>query len=363
MKAVLLAGGYATRLRPLTITRPKPLLPVLGKPLIYWLVELLSRAGVREVVVSVRYMSQQIREALGNGVGMGVSVTYVEENSPLGDAGPLRLVDEVVGLDSTFLVVYGDVFTDVDVARVVELHRRSGAIATLTAVPVENPERYGILEVGEDGRVVSFVEKPTYRPRSNLANAGVYVFEPEVLKYVERGRRQKIAVDLIPRILRAGPVYAYVHRGLWFDIGVPDDYLRANIAALRTYYPGGYVSRSAEVLGEVEDPVYVGDGAVVEEGSVLGPYTVILDGVRVGRGSLVRGSLVMRRTHIGYSTYIRDSIIGEECSIGSWVRIESGTVIGDQVSIADEVLISRRNYILPYKEISDSIWKEGEVVL
>jgi len=363
MKAVLLAGGYATRLRPLTITRPKPLLPVLGKPLIHWLVESLGRAGVGEVVVSVRYMSQQIRETLGNGVKLGVNVSYVEESSPLGDAGPLKLVDEVVGLESTFLVVYGDVFTDVDVTRVVELHRRSGAIATLTAVPVENPERYGILELGEDGRVVSFVEKPAYRPRSNLANAGIYVFEPEVLKYVERGKKQRIAVDLIPKVLKAGPVYAHVHRGLWFDIGVPDNYLRANLAALRAYYPEGYVSRSAEVLGEVEGSVYVGNEVMVEEGSVLGPYTVILDGVKVGRGSLIRGSLVMRRTRIGSSTYVKDSIIGEECSIGSWVRIESGTVIGDQVSIADEVFINRRNYILPYKELSDSIWKEEEVIL
>ncbi len=363
MKAVLLAGGYATRLRPLTITRPKPLLPVLDKPLIYWLVGSLGRAGVREVVVSVRYLSQQVKEVLGNGGELGVSVSYVEENSPLGDAGPLKLVDEVLGLESTFLVVYGDVFTDVDVAKVVELHRRSGAIATLTAVPVENPERYGVLELSGDGRVVSFVEKPTYRPRSNLANAGVYVFEPEVLKYVERGRRQKIAVDLIPKVLKRGPVYAYVHRGLWFDIGVPDDYLRANLAALGTYYPEGYVSSSAEVLGKVENPVYVGSEVVVEEGSVVGPYTVVLGGVRVGRGSLVRGSLVMRRTRIGSSTYIKDSIIGEECSIGSWVRIESGTVIGDQVSIADEVFINRRNYILPYKELSDSVWKEGEVIL
>ncbi len=360
---MLLAGGYATRLRPLTLTRPKPLLPILGKPLVLWSIEALARAGIREIAVSVRYMSNQVVDFLGDGSELGVSVEYVEEDRPLGDAGPLRLVDEKVGLDDTFVVVYGDVFSDIDVRRVVDFHRSRDALATLTAVRVESPERYGVLDIDEENRVVGFVEKPAYRPQSSLVNAGVYVFEPDVLRYIEEGRKQKISVDLVPKLLKTGRVFAHAHEGLWFDIGVPEDYLRANLVTLGTLYPSSLVVDSSEVRGEIVNPVYVGRGVVVGRGSVVGPGAVLLDRVVVGDSSKISHSVVMRGSRIGSSTYIRDSIVGEDCSIGSWVRIESGTVIGDQVSIADDVFVSRRSYILPYKEVTDSIWKEGSVVL
>ncbi len=359
----MLAGGYATRLRPLTLTRPKPLLPILGKPLVLWSIEALKRAGIREVVVSVRYMSNQIVDLLGDGGGLGVSIEYVEEDRPLGDAGPLRLVDERIGLGDTFVVVYGDVFSDVDVRAVVEFHRSRSALATLTAVRVESPERYGVLDLDSEGRVVGFVEKPAYRPQSNLANAGVYVFEPEIIRYIEKGKKQKISVDLIPRVLKTGRVFAYEHQGLWFDIGVPEDYLRANITSLGALYPEGLVDESSDIRGEVLKPVYIGRDVTVGRDSVVGPYTVLLDCVVVGYSSRISGSVVMRGSRLGISSYVRDSIVGEGCSIGNWVRIESGTVIGDQVSVADEVFISRRTYILPYKEVTESVWREGSIVL
>ncbi|MCX8184748.1 MAG: NDP-sugar synthase [Sulfolobales archaeon] len=364
MKAVVLAGGYATRLRPLTLTRPKPLLPILSKPLIHWLIYSLGKVYVDEIVISVKYLSNQIMSYLGNGDEYGVSIAYVEEDQPLGDAGPLKLVDEKVGLSETFLVLYGDIFTDVDIRAVVDFHKSKGALATLTAISVDNPERYGILDINEEGRVIGFIEKPTYRPRSNLANAGVYVFEPEVLKYIAGGgRKQKISIDLIPKILKTEKVYAYVHNGVWFDIGVPEDYLKANVVALNTYYPNGYVEETSDIQGEIVRPVYIGNNVVVGKGSIVGPNTLLLDNVTIGESSAMRGSIVMRGSRVGFSSYIRNSIIGENCSIGNWVRIESGVIIGDQVSIADEVFINRRNCVLPYKEISDCVWKEGEIIL
>lgn len=363
MKAVVLAGGYATRLRPLTLTRPKPLLPVLDKPLIFWILDSLLKSGVHEVVLSVKYMSHQIKEVIGNGDNLGMHIAYVEESQPMGDAGPLKLIDKEIGLDETFLVIYGDVFTDVDINAVVSFHKSKGATATLTAVPVDNPERYGIIFLSEEGKVVNFIEKPSYRPQSNLANAGVYVFEPEVLKYVEDGKKQKISLNLIPKLLSSGSVFAYVHRGLWFDIGIPEDYLKANLVALRAFYPKGYVDDSSDIRGEIVSPVYVGKNTYIGRNSVIGPNTVLLDNVVVGEYSLIKGSLIMRRSRIGSSTYIRDSIVGEECSIGSWVRIESGVVIGDQVSIADEVFVNKRNCVLPYKEISENLWEESNIIL
>ncbi|MEM4921660.1 MAG: NDP-sugar synthase, partial [Sulfolobales archaeon] len=166
-----------------------------------------------------------------------------------------------------------------------------------------------------------------------------------------------------PKVLRTGRVYAYVHNGIWFDIGIPEDYLKANIAALNALYPSGFVASSSEVRGEVVGPAYIGNEVVVGKGSIIGPNSVLLDQVSVGDFSMVKGSVVMKGSRIGSSTYIKNSVVGESCSIGNWVRIESGTIIGDQVSIADEVFINKRNYILPYKEISESIWNEGGVVL
>lgn len=363
MKAIVLAGGYATRLRPLTLTRPKPLLPVLDKPLIFWILNSLLKSGIREAILSVKYMSHQIKEAVGDGDSLGMHIVYIEENQPMGDAGPLKLIDKEIGLDETFLVIYGDVFTDIDINAVVSFHKSKGATATLTAVPVDNPERYGIIFLNEEDRVVNFIEKPSYRPQSNLANAGVYVFEPEVLKYIEDGKKQKISINLIPKLLALGNVFAYVHKGLWFDIGVPEDYLRANLVALNVFYPKGYVDDSSDIHGEILGPVYIGRNTHIGKNSVIGPSTVLLDSVVVGERSLIKGSLVMRGSKIGSSTYIRDSIVGEECSIGNWVRIESGVIIGDQVSIADEVFVNRRNCVLPYKEVSESLWEENNIIL
>ncbi|NPA97096.1 MAG: NDP-sugar synthase [Crenarchaeota archaeon] len=363
MKAIVLAGGFATRLRPLTLTKPKPVLPILGKPLIRWIIEGLRGAGVSEVVVCARYMAEHVEKAL-EGVE-GVDVKVLRERKPLGDAGPLKLVEREVGLDSTFLVVYGDVFSDVDVARLVSYHRSVGAIATLTLVEVDDPSRYGVAEL-EDGKIVRFVEKPRREEApSNLANAGVYVFEPEVLKYVPSDRPSKIARDVVPRLVDEGVVYGYVHRGLWIDIGVPSDYLRANVEALKRFYPEGYVDPSASIGEDVElqHPVYIARGASISRKSVIGPHVVIGPRASIGEGTRIRNAVLFDDVQVDSYAYIDSAIVGSACVIGKWCRIERGCVLGDEVVLADGVLLARRTYVLPYKEVEASIYEENKVIL
>ena len=364
MLAVILAGGFATRLRPLTLTRPKPLLPVLDKPLVLWIIESLKRAGVDRIVLSVRYMADAIESTVHREVN-DIEVISVREPRPLGDAGPLRLIAERVGLDETFLVVYGDVFSDVDIARVVEYHRSAGGLATMTLVEVDDPTRYGIAELGEDGRIVRFVEKPRREEVfSNLANAGIYVFEPEIVKLIPSGFA-KIARDLVPQLVERGQVYGYVHSGMWIDIGVPRDYLRANIEALRRFYPRGFVHPEARVSerAEIVEPCYIGPGTSIGGGSVVGPDTVLGRGVSVGEGCRVSRSLVFSNTTIESYSFIDEAIIGEGCYIGRWCRVERGAVIGDEVVLNDGVYVDRNVFILPYKEIDASVRGEGRIVL
>jgi len=365
LKAIILTGGFATRLRPLTLTKPKSLLPILGKPLLDWILEGLVRAGLREIVLSVRYLADMIKKRYGDGSEIGCFIKYAEEVKPLGDAGPIPLINKTVGLDSTFIVVYGDVFSNVNYEDVVRYHKKKGGIATLVLTSVDNPHRYGVAVVDDDGKVIDFVEKPSENQvKSNLVNAGIYVFEPEVLKYFPSKTPSKLANDVIPRLVKEGVIYAYKHEGLWSDIGVPADYLRANFEALLHYYPEGYVSKSADV-GDVEiiEPVFIGEEAVVGSGSVLGPFTIINQGCKVGRLTRISESLLLRAVVVEGSSLIIRSIIGEGCYIGRWVRVSENSIIGDGVVVDDCVYIARNVVILPYKELKTSVTKEGDIVL
>ena len=366
MKAITLAGGFSTRLRPLTLTKPKPLLTVLGKPLLEWIINMLKQANINEIIFSVRYLSHAIKSRFGSGIDYGVNIEYVEEDKPLGDAGPLKLISEKIGIDTTFIVVYGDVFCDIDLTRVVEFHRRKGGLATIVLTEVDDPSRYGIAVLDEDSRITKFIEKPRREEApSKLANAGIYVFEPEVLKYIPEKTPSKLGKDVIPRLVKDGVVYGYVYRGIWGDIGVPEDYLKINIEVLGKYYPNGYIHSSAKIDDDVEivHPVFIDRNVQVSRGSVIGPYCIIEGNVRIRGFTRIRESLIQMGTTIEYGTLVVKSIIGEKCHIGKWVRVDEGVVIGDEVVVADEVYIARRVRILPFKEVDESIHSEGEIIL
>ena len=366
VKAIILAGGYATRLRPLTLTTPKPLLPILDKPVLDWIIEGLVKAEIRDIILSVRYYSNKIKSRYNDGADYGVNIHYAEEPRPLGDGGPIKYINEVYGLDETFLVIYGDVFSNVDYRRLIDFHRSKGGLCTMTLIRVEDPSRYGVAVLDNEGRIIKFIEKPRREEApSNIVNAGIYVFEPEVLKHIPVKKSFGLAKDLIPKLLENNiGVYGYIHQGLWSDIGVPKDYFKANIQALKTFYPNGYIGKNTEIENtEIINPVYISNNVVLEEGSRIGPYTIINPNCKIGKYTRIIESIILKSTIIDIGTVIKRSIIGERSIIGKWVRIEENSIIGDEVILNDEILLTRNTYILPFKEVKDSVFSEGKVIL
>ena len=364
--SIILTGGFATRLRPLTLTRPKALLPILDRPLLDWIIDSLRKSGIKDIILSVRYLANLIRGRYGDGSNFNVHITYAEEVKPLGDAGPIPTIASKFSLSNPFLVIYGDIFSDVDISKVIEFHKSKGGLATMVLTRVEDPSRYGVAVIDEDMKVKEFIEKPPKGLiKSNLVNAGIYVFDLEVLKYFPDKTPSKLSKDVIPKLVRDGQVYAYIHKGIWSDIGVPLDYRRANFEALTRYYPEGYISRKSVIADDVDivKPVYIGDDVIIDRGSKIGPLAIIGSHSRIGPHTRIYRSVLLDGVVVEGSSLIEGSIIGRASYLGRWVRICDGSVLGDEVIVNDDVLISSNVVILPYKEISDNITKPGSIIL
>ena len=299
MQAILLAGGYGTRLRPLTLTTPKQMLPVLHRPMVEHAVSGLARHGVDRVVLALGYHDGAFRAAYPDGRCAGVELCCVVEPEPLDTAGAIRFAYESSGMGTpagTFLVANGDVITDLDVGEMLRLHRSAGAEATIHLIEVEDPSRYGVVVTDPDGRARAFVEKPdkSHSP-SSWINAGTYLMEPSVIGRIDRGRRVSVEREVFPAMVEAGTLWALRHNTYWVDAGTPVTYLRAQLDLLdgrRGPAPSG-VSPEASV-----DP-----GAVVER-------SVVMAGAVVGAGSVVRGSAVHSDAVIEAGATVLDSVVG-----------------------------------------------------
>jgi mannose-1-phosphate guanylyltransferase len=353
---VVLAGGFATRLRPLSYTKPKPLFPILDKPVIDWVLERVVE--IAKPVVSVRYLSHAIRNYLGTRWGDAVKI--VEEDRPLGDGGAVAHVVENLGINGPALVAYGDVFTDISTKSLWEFHKRSGAAVTIALVraPPEDVARFGVAVVSDSGRIAQFVEKPKEHVGSNLVNAGFYVFEYDALReFIKPNSGElRIARDLIPRMMRKFDVYGYIHEGLWFDIGTHSDYLRANFAALERFGAGVQSAGDAVVV----QPAYVSKGVTIEPGSVIGPYAVVGGGSKIGPYARIRESVLMGGVIAGAGAYVRRSIIGDGVVLGRWARLVEA-VVAEGVYIRDEVHVERGAMIGPNREVEGDV-RNGEVL-
>ena len=300
MKAVVMAGGEGTRLRPLTSNQPKPMVPIVGKPCMEHILELLREHGFEEVVVTVAFLPQAIRSYFGDGETLGLDISYSVEESPLGTAGSVRLASDV--LDETFLVISGDALCDIDLGKIVEFHKEKGAAVTIGMKSVENPLEFGIVVTDEDGRVERFLEKPSWgQVFSDTINTGIYVLEPEVLRHIPTDRPYDFSKELFPLLLEMGrPIYGYVCDGYWQDIGNLDQYRQANFDALDEKVRlniGGmkirgdvWVGAGVEIddVENVEGPAFIGNYCTVSPESSIGPYTVLGPGCTLReRGRLV----------------------------------------------------------------------------
>ena len=317
MRAVVLVGGFGTRLRPLTFTTPKPMLPVGHRPIIENLVTMLARAGVDEVVLALGFKPQPFLDAFPDGRCAGVPLHYAVEPEPLDTGGAIRFAAEHAGVDETFVVVNGDVLTDLDLGRLITRHRDTGAEATIHLTPVDDPSAYGVVELDDTGRVIRFVEKPAPGTApTNLINGGTYVFEPSVLSRIPSGRKVSIERETFPTLVDEGGLFAMSTDDYWIDTGRPDTYRLANFDVLDGH-------RRVARCEAVEAGAVVAESASVE-------HSLVSSGARVGARSNVRDSIVLASAIIGDDCDVIDSIV-----MG---RVESGARVSRAVIGADGVV-------------------------
>jgi mannose-1-phosphate guanylyltransferase/phosphomannomutase len=363
MKAVVMAGGEGTRLRPLTSNQPKPMVPIVGKPCMEHILELLRTHGFEDIVVTVAFLPQAIRSYFGDGANLGVAIQYSVEESPLGTAGSVRLAGDV--LDETFLVISGDALCDIDLQKIVEFHKEKGAAVTIGLKSVENPLEFGIVVTDEEGKVERFLEKPSWgQVFSDTINTGIYVLEPEVLRHIPTDRPFDFSKELFPLLLEMGrPIYGYVCEGYWQDIGNLDQYRQANFDALdervRLNIPGlkirgdVWIGEGVEIddVEGVEGPAFIGNYVRISPEASVGPYTVLGPGTTLRERGRISRSIVEASCYIGRSSVVEGAIIGRNCDIRPHARIHEGVAIGDQVTIGDQSVIYPGVRIYPYKEV------------
>jgi len=337
VQAVILVGGEGTRLRPLTLTTPKQMLPIMGVPMIEGVLGQLGRHGIDEAVLSLGYLPDRFLEAYPDGQCAGVRLRYAVEPEPLDTGGAVRFAAEELGVTETFIVVNGDVLTDLDVAGLVTFHRRKGAEGTIALHPVEDPSRFGVVPTDDDGRVTAFVEKP---PRdeapTNQINAGTYVFEPSVLGRIPLGQRISLERVTFPAMVADKTLYAWSDDNYWLDTGTPEAYLTAHRDILDgrrhpSFLTSGIVGGSYVLPGASIDP-----SASVTE-------SVIDSGARVGAGAQIRSSVLLPGAQIGAGAIVEGSIIGPRAVVGERAVLRPTCVLGaDAVVAAGEELVDAK---------------------
>ncbi|MBW4030910.1 MAG: NDP-sugar synthase [Acidobacteria bacterium] len=338
MKAIILVGGMGTRLRPLTYEMPKQMLPLVGVPMIEGVFEMLAKHGVNEVILSLGYLPHHFMEAYPDGAIAGVSISYAVEPEPLDTAGAIRFAAQFAGVDDTFLVVNGDVLTDLDVSALVAFHHAHGAEGTIALHAVEDPSRFGVVVTDDEGRVSTFIEKP---PRdeapTNLINAGTYVFEPSVLSLIDAGRKVSVERETFPALAAKGTLYAMDGHAYWLDTGTPATFLQANIDVLN----GRDTERTVQDLigttwrhatSRIAASAQL-HNTVVDRDCVIGE-NVILDGVVVMAGAVVHDDVQIRASIIGPRAVIGSaSILGPTCVVGAEVTVADGSELSGVVQL------------------------------
>jgi mannose-1-phosphate guanylyltransferase/phosphomannomutase len=363
MKAVVMAGGEGTRLRPLTSNQPKPMVPIVGKPCMEHIVELLRRHGFEDVIVTVAFMPQAIRGYFGAGESYGLSIRYSVEESPAGTAGSVKLAEEA--LDETFLVISGDALCDIDLADLLRFHRERGGVATLGLKSVANPLEFGIVVTDEGGRIERFLEKPSWgQVFTDTINTGIYVLEPEVLRRIPTDRPYDFSKELFPLLLEMGkPLYGYVAEGYWQDIGNLDQYRQANFDALdervKLEVPGirlrgnVWVGEGVDLadLESVEGPAFIGNYCRVGPRASIGPYSVLMQSVTLGGHARMARSVVDSSTYLGRSVVVEGAIVGKSCDIRAHARLHEGVAVGDNCTIGPQSVVMPGVRIYPFKEV------------
>ncbi len=363
MKAVVMAGGEGSRLRPLTINRPKPMVPLVSKPVMAHILDLLKRQGITEVVVTLHYMPEAIQSYFGNGRSLGMNIHYAIEEVPLGTAGSVKNAQEY--LDEPFLIISGDAVTDIDLQQVIAFHREREAEATLTLYRVPNPLEYGVIITGADGEIVQFLEKPSWgEVISDTVNAGIYVVDPAVLDLIEDGQSTDWSKDVFPQLLEQGrSLYGHVADGYWTDVGDISEYMRATGDVLQhrvhTEEMGRHIGgdiwcgQDVEIAPDAQlyGPIYLGDEVKIKGGVIIHGPTVVRDYTIVDNRVHIDRSIIWRNSYIGEGAEIRGAVVGRQCTIKSKGVLFEGVVLGDNSIVGEGAVIHSSVKVWPEKEI------------
>jgi mannose-1-phosphate guanylyltransferase len=361
MQAVILVGGEGTRLRPLTSTVPKPVVPLVDRPFISFMIDWLREQGVDDVILSCGFLATSVRNVLGDGSRAGVRLRFVEEPDPRGTAGALKFAEPM--LDERFLMLNGDVLTDIALAEQIAQHERTGAVATLSLIGVPDPASYGLVRLAGDGSVTAFVEKPSADSiDTNLISAGAYVLERSILELIPPDRNVSIEREVWPRLIGNG-LYGFASEGYWLDIGSPARYLQATFDILegnvRTpvldRLGGDWVAidERAHVDGRVIPPAVIERGARVDADAHVGSLVVLGEDVSVAARASVERSVVLKGSSVGEGCTLRDCIIAAGASIGAGSIVAGGAVVGEGVMIGAENVIDRGARIFPTVALPD----------
>jgi mannose-1-phosphate guanylyltransferase/phosphomannomutase len=363
MQAVVMAGGEGSRLRPLTINRPKPMVSIVNKPCLGHIFDLLKTHGITDAFVTLQYLASQIQDSFGDGGSVGMHLQYSVEETPLGTGGSVRQIGDA--LDSAFLVISGDALTDIDLSAVIAFHTERKAAVTLCLYRVPNPLEYGVVITDDSGRITKFLEKPSWgEVFSDTINTGIYVIEPRVLARYEVGQAFDFSKDLFPQLLADGePLYGYVASGYWTDVGSIPEYARANADLLlgrvragtlgKEIRPGVFSPGEVDIdsTAKLTGPIYLGSGVKIGPGAeVIGP-TVLRDYVSVDAAAIVDRSIVWRNSYIGDRSELHGTIVGRQCALKSRVVLEEGSVIGDHSVVNEGARVRSQVKIWPDKQV------------
>lgn len=374
MKAIIMAGGEGTRLRPLTCNIPKPMMPIMDKPVMEYAVELLKKNGITDIGVTLQYLPDEITSYFGDGKDFGVNMRYFIEETPLGTAGSVKNAEAF--LDDTFIVISGDALTDIDLSKAIAYHKKKQSIATLVLKEVPVPLEFGVVVTDNNGRVTGFLEKPSWSEVfSDKVNTGIYILEPQIFNYFEKEQKFDFSNDLFPILLHEKrPMFGYVAEGYWCDIGNIEQYIRCHFDILKSlvkvnikgekYKDGIWVGENCEISpnATISTPVYIGSGSKIYDGAQIGPYTILGKSNIVSNNATIKRSVIFDNCYVGDNAQVRGAVLCKKVQLESKVSVFEEAAVGDDTLIREKALVKPGIKIWPNKVIEASTVVKENVI-
>jgi mannose-1-phosphate guanylyltransferase len=356
MKAVILVGGEGIRLRPLTCNTTKAMVPILNRPFLEHLLRYLKGHGIADIILTLSYLPDRIQDYFGDGAEMGVRLSYLIEEEPLGTAGAVKNAERY--LDETFLMLNGDIFTGLDITAMIDFHRQRKAEATIAVTPVDDPTAYGLIETDAEGRISRFLEKPSREEvTTNMINAGIYVLEPDVLAQIPPRRVASIERETFQKLLARGePMYAYSASAYWLDMGTPEKYLKLNHDLLLGKAPSlidvsGNAKSQIDPSVEIKGPVLIGEGCVIKRGAQIKGPAILGPECEVAEGATIEGAVLWNNSHAGKKAVLKNCIVASHCQIQEESQVLENCVLGDNVVVGRNSKLPQGTKIWPDKRI------------